>query len=131
MSPVEHTPISLVVADDSDIVRNVVRRLVERDGRLEIVGEAVDGKSAIEMTSQLRPDILLLDLRLPDMDGLSVAARLLGEATASRIVLFSGGVDGAIDARARAIGIRGIIEKHEPPMALVTSLLAAAGYEFS
>jgi DNA-binding NarL/FixJ family response regulator len=79
---------SVLIVDDHDGFRCRVRALLERAG-YSVVGEAVDAAQAIAAARRLRPDILLLDVQLPDRDGFSVAHELNAEPDAPRIVLIS------------------------------------------
>jgi DNA-binding NarL/FixJ family response regulator len=72
-------PLTVLIVDDHEGFRQVVRELLEADG-VEVVGEAADGESAITEAERLRPQLVLLDVQLPDIDGFEVAARL-GEAS--------------------------------------------------
>ena len=71
-------PLTVLTVDDHEGFRQVARALLEADG-VEVVGEAADGESAIAEAERLRPQLVLLDVQLPDIDGFAVAARL-GEA---------------------------------------------------
>ena len=72
-------PLTVLIVDDHEGFRQVARELLEADG-VEVVGEAADGASAITEAARLRPQLVLLDVQLPDIDGFEVAARL-GEAS--------------------------------------------------
>src|SRR5215475_8723438 len=72
-------PLTVLIVDDHEGFRQVARELLEADG-IEVVGEAVDGESAIAEAQRLRPQLVLLDVQLPGIDGFEVAARL-GEAS--------------------------------------------------
>ena len=65
------TPIRILVVDDHLIVREGLRLILETDEEMQLVGEAVNGKEGVELASQLNPDVILMDLRMPVMDGLS------------------------------------------------------------
>ena len=65
------TPIRILVADDHLIVREGLRLILETDEEMQLIGEAVNGKEAVEFASQLNPDVILMDLRMPVLDGLS------------------------------------------------------------
>lgn len=78
----------MLVVDDHPAFRSAARALLEAAG-FEVVGEAVDGSSALEAVTELRPEIVLLDVQLPDVDGFAVAERLAAEAAPPAIVLTS------------------------------------------
>ena len=79
---------TVLIVDDHPSFRASARRMLEADG-YEVVGEAADGTSAIDATRELQPDLVLLDIRLPDVDGFQVAERLAANGAAPAIVLTS------------------------------------------
>src|SRR5947209_7863777 len=79
---------TVLIVDDHPSFRASARRMLETDG-YDVVGEAADGASAIDAVRELRPDVVLLDIRLPDLDGFQIAERLAGNATPPAIVLIS------------------------------------------
>ena len=87
--PVER-PFRVVVADDQVEHRDIVRRILERSGRFAVTGEASDGRAAIDLAERDRPDLVLLDLTMPNMGGLEALPRILATSPATRVVLLSG-----------------------------------------
>src|SRR6476661_3620441 len=81
-------PRTVLIVDDHASFRRVARRLLELHG-YEVVGEAPDGESALEAARRLRPDLVLLDVQLPGIDGFQVAARLTANGDAPAIVMVS------------------------------------------
>jgi len=79
---------TILLVDDHASARRSIRALLEAAG-YDVVGEAVDGLSAIKQARELRPEVMLLDIQLPDIDGFEVAARLAGNGHRPRIVLTS------------------------------------------
>ncbi|MGH2974384.1 MAG: response regulator [Solirubrobacterales bacterium] len=79
---------TVLIVDDHPSFRASARRMLEADG-YEVVGEAADGASAIDAVRELQPEVVLLDIRLPDLDGFQVADRLAADGTAPAIVLTS------------------------------------------
>lgn len=77
MAPVT---IRVLIAHDQDMVRRGVRRILESQADMEVVGEAADGVAALDLAGQLRPDVLLVDIRVPKTDGREVTAGLPGRA---------------------------------------------------
>src|SRR5438105_4792844 len=79
--------VRVVIVDDHDLARNGMRQMLSSERRLQIVGEAANGRDAITLCRRLRPDLVLMDVRLPDMDGL-MATRTIREALPdTRVVL--------------------------------------------
>ena len=82
-------PIRVLVADDHMIVRTGIRHVLESETDFVVVGEAGTGSEAISLVSELRPDVVVLDISMPDQSGLEVAARLHSGSTATRILILS------------------------------------------
>lgn len=115
-------PIRLVLADDTEPLRMLLRRIFEMDERFEVVGEAGDGTEALEQVKTLQPDLLLLDLSMPRMDGLEVLDRLRPANQSTRVIVLSGH---AADAAAKASLERGAlayIEKGVKPLELLATV---------
>jgi DNA-binding NarL/FixJ family response regulator len=81
--------ITVFLADDHPIVRQGLRALLEADGKCEVVGEATDGLSAIEQLARLQPNVAILDVQLPDLNGLEVARRVQTQSPGTRVVMLS------------------------------------------
>ena len=103
-------PASVLVVDDEQDFRALLVRFLTRDGRFTIAGEADDGEQALEMLDDLDPDVLLLDLAMPELDGLQVLERLRGRSRPTVIVL-SGFADVELRKSAMELGATGYIEK--------------------
>lgn len=82
-------PIRVLVADDHMIVRSGIRHVLESESDLEVIGEAGSGSEAISLAAELRPDVVVLDISMPDQSGLEVAARLRSGSAAPRILILS------------------------------------------
>ena len=98
-------PIRLLITDDHDVVRQGLRFYLRRDPEIEIVGEAADGEEAVEMARDLRPNVVLMDLLMPRMDGIEATERIRAElpeveVVALTSVLEDAAVTGAIKAGA-------------------------------
>ena len=72
-------PLRVLIADDQELVRSGFKLILESNG-IEVVGEAADGRTAVAEARRLRPDVALLDIRMPEMDGLEATKRLAGPA---------------------------------------------------
>lgn len=100
----EQPLVSVVVADDEPDIRWLVRRLLERDGRFEVVGEAGDGVHAVQVVEQLQPDAVLLDLMMPVRSGAASLRPLAAAAPGTMVGVLSGLPAAQHEPRLRALG---------------------------
>jgi DNA-binding NarL/FixJ family response regulator len=113
-----HTRTTVLLADDVESLRRSIRRVLERDGRFEIVAEANDGIEAVEMAEQTQPDLVLLDLMMPKKAGPAAIREIREISPSSRIVVFSGlGAESAAE-----LDIDGYLVKGMPPHEIIRSL---------
>jgi len=103
---------TVLIVDDHEGFRMSARALLEADG-FDVVGESADGGGALQAVSVLRPQVVLLDIQLPDMDGFAVAARLAETSDPPAVVLISSRDAAAYGPRLRATPSRGFIPKSE------------------
>jgi len=113
----------VLIVDDHAGFRTRARELLESEG-FEVVGEAADGDSALAATAQLVPDVVLLDVQLPDIDGFEVAKRLTSAGGGPTVVLVSSREAADFGSLVRTSGARGFIAKGELSGARLRSLLA-------
>ena len=118
----------VLVVDDQEMVRAGFRLLLEQVEDIEVVGEAADGRVAVEMAARLRPDVVLMDVRMPHLDGLSATRDILAGTPGTRvIVLTTFDVDDYVFSALR-IGASGFLLKSSPPERLLRAIrLTAAG----
>jgi CheY-like chemotaxis protein len=114
--------VRILVVDDHPSFRAVASAVLAADGFV-VVGEAGDGGAALELIESLRPDVVLLDVHLPDMDGFEVARRALGGARPPRIVLTSSRDAFEFGPLVAASGARGFVAKDELCGAAVAALV--------
>jgi DNA-binding NarL/FixJ family response regulator len=117
---------TLLIVDDHSGFRSLARRLLTAGG-FEVVGEAADGHAAITAARELRPDVMLLDIQLPDIDGFQVAARLRDGDAGPAVVLISTRDRTDYGPRVDRCGARGFIPKAELSGAAVRALVGATG----
>lgn len=106
-------PLTVLIADDSDAYRSGIARAVRAHADLELVGEVDGGDAALEAISALTPDIALLDVRMPGLDGLEVCQRVraMGTSAITKVVLLSAYMDATVVARAREVGADAYLSK--------------------
>ncbi|MDP8931722.1 MAG: response regulator transcription factor [Actinomycetota bacterium] len=80
----------VVLADDAEDFRAILRRLLEHDGRFEVVAEAEDGHEAVQVATDHQPDVIVLDLSMPLLDGRAALPRIRAAAPATRVIVLSG-----------------------------------------
>jgi DNA-binding NarL/FixJ family response regulator len=121
-------PLRVVIADDQEIVRSGIRMILEAHG-IDVVGEASDGRQAVELARRLRPDVCLVDIRMPALDGLEVTRMLAGSGVADPIpvvVVTTFDLDDYVSTAIRN-GASGFLLKDAGPALLVEAVRAAAG----
>lgn len=116
--------IRVVLADDEELVRTGLRMILGTEADLDVVGEAGDGEAAVRLVDELDPDVLLLDLRMPVLDGLAALRRLSGHPVAV-IVLTTFDTDANVN-EALSAGAAGFLLKDAPADRLVAAIRAAA-----
>jgi DNA-binding NarL/FixJ family response regulator len=118
-----------LIVDDSEPVRKGLRTILQANPEWEVVGEAGDGESAIEIFKTTRPNVVIVDFRLPDMNGLDVARRLLDVAPAVPIVMFTQHASPDLERLAKQAGIRSIVSKTDafPMVGIIEALLGPDG----
>lgn len=108
--------VTVVLADDSDVYRRGMRRAIEADARLVLVAEVADGAAALAAIRELQPDVALLDLQMPALDGVEVCCRIQADPPARRprLVLVSAFLSDDVAERARACGMDHQLDKTTP-----------------
>ena len=112
--------ISVLIVDDHPVVRQGLRALLEVQDDMTVAGEAGDGPAAISLAESLRPDIVLLDLKLPGMDGLAVLRPL--RAAGLRVLVLTSATEPSAAATAVRAGAAGVVYKDIDPAALVRAI---------
>lgn len=115
----------VILVDDHPVFRNGLRALLEASG-IEVVGEAATGADAVGIATQLSPDVVLMDLGLPDMSGVEAVAQIVAARPATRVLVVSlYQDDGSVDTALRA-GARGYVVKDAPAEEVVAAVQAVA-----
>ena len=115
-------PARLLVADDHDLVRESTRLMLEGEKDLEVVGEAVNGQHALELCRQLRPDLVLMDLRMPVMDGLTATRVIKEELPAISVLVITAYESEDYLREAASAGAAGYILKDTPRVQLLEAV---------
>jgi DNA-binding NarL/FixJ family response regulator len=122
-------PIRVVLADDHALVREGTAELLERAGGMRVVGQAADGVEAVELVQALRPDVLLLDLALPRLDGLEVARRTRATSPSTVVVALTAHDEQAYVLAMLEAGATGYLSKASRGQEVVQAVRAAAAGE--
>ena len=122
--PVRPGVIRLLLVDDEAMVRTGLRMILETEDDLRVVGEAASGVEAIDQAGRLRPDVILMDVRMPRMDGVEACRRLVESSSAKVVILTTFDLDEHLFAAVRA-GACGFLLKASPPEELVAAIRAA------
>ncbi len=114
--------VRIVIADDHPIVRDGLKKLLLLEDDFEIVGEAGDGREVLEKVQELDPDVLLLDLRMPNLDGLSALQALQQTNKRTRVIVLTASEDKNEFVQAMKLGCSGIVLKQTAPDLIVKSI---------
>ena len=123
------TPARLLLCDDQSLVRIRVRQFLKQTSSFEVVGEAVDGRSAVSMALSLRPDIVLMDVSMPDVNGIDATDQITAQAPGVRVLAYSANSDEETVRRMFMAGAHGFLRKSDDPAELITALKKVLGGE--
>jgi len=115
-------PISVLIVDDHPVVRRGLRVLLEVQDGIEVAGEAGEGASALALDAEHAPDVILLDLKLPGMDGIAVLGELRARGSAARVLVLTSATEPASASLAVRSGAAGVLYKDVDPDALVRAI---------
>src|SRR5205823_1514023 len=119
--------ISVLIVDDQLLVRTGFRMILEAESDIEVVGEASDGREAIDETQRLRPDVVLMDVRMPELDGIEATRRLLErDGMETKVVMLTTFDMDEYVYEALQAGASGFMLKDVPPEQLVTGIRSVA-----
>ncbi len=123
---VARTVVRVLVADDHPAMRGALARLVREHAELELIGEAGDGSQALALIRAASPDVALVDVRMPKLDGLEVVRQLRAEGSPARVLLISGSDDSETAHEAIAQGAAGFLSKDSEEDEIAAAILIVA-----
>jgi two-component system, NarL family, response regulator NreC len=124
-------PARILIADDHPLIRSGLRTLLEREGEFQVIGEAANGYEAIELATTLKPDVAMLDVSMPRLNGIDAAQHISERVQRTKILLVSMHSDEAYVLRALKSGARGYLLKASPESDVLSAVRAvAAGHAY-
>jgi two-component system nitrate/nitrite response regulator NarL len=121
------TPVRVLIADDHRLFAEALEAVLASEARIEVVGRASDGGEAVELARKLQPDLVVLDISMPVMDGFEAAAALEKLQRPPAVLMLTGSNSSEDVDRARRAGAKGYITKDAIAASLVDAILTAAG----
>lgn len=119
-------PVRVLIADDHTLFRAGLAGMLARDARLEVVGLAKDGSDAVDQTLARHPDVVLMDLQMPNVTGVEAVKRIARDAPLVKVLVLSAYGDRSMVADALASGAKAFVDKDVTPEAMVTHILAVS-----
>jgi two-component system nitrate/nitrite response regulator NarL len=117
--------VRVLIADDHDVIRGMVRSTLQQHPQFEVCGEAADGAQAIEKAKKLKPDVVVLNVSMPILNGFEAAREIKATLPGSAIVILSSHADESFIREAKEIGVRAYVAKTKAGEALVNAVEAA------
>ena len=115
----------VLIADDEPLFAEALEGILSADERIEVVGRAADGSQAVELARRLEPDVVLMDLSMPVLDGFGATEQIAGAPGDVRVLVLTGSEDPADVAKARRAGATGYLTKDQIAEGLVDAILTA------
>ena len=119
--------IRVIIADDHHLVRQGLRRLLDNERDIRVVDEAADGQGAIDAVARVRPDVIVMDVKMPVVNGIEAACRLRDAHPETRVVVLSMYTDPVLIEKALSNGVSGFVCKDSPAEELVLAIRTAYG----
>jgi DNA-binding NarL/FixJ family response regulator len=120
------TKIRVVIADDHRLFAEALAAILAIDERIEVVGQADDGEKAVELVASKEPDVVLMDIQMPRLDGVEAARRIRQGPNATAVLMLTGSDSAADVARAREAGAAGYVTKDRIASELIDSIVEAS-----
>jgi DNA-binding NarL/FixJ family response regulator len=118
--------VRVLIADDQRLFAEALEAILSTDGRIDVVGRAVDGGGAVELALEHQPDVVLMDIAMPVLDGIAATETIRAETPSTHVVVLTGSQAPQDISRARAAGAAGYVTKDQITGDLVRAILDAA-----
>ncbi len=118
--------VSVLIVDDQRLFAEALEAILSSDGRIAVVGRAANGRAGVELTREHRPDIVLMDIAMPVMDGIDATQAITDELPKTRVIVLTGSAATQDIARARAAGAAGYVTKDQIASDLIRAIIDAA-----
>ena len=119
-------PITCLIVDDHEVVREGLRLSLSRSENIRVVGEAADGNAAITLAKRRKPNVVILDVRMPGMDGLQAAKEIIADVPETSVLMFTAFAERSLLTRGLEAGAKGYILKEAPHQTLVRAIQKVA-----
>jgi DNA-binding NarL/FixJ family response regulator len=120
-------PIRILLADDHTIMRDGLRAMLERQPDIEVVGEAGDGRECVQLASQCAPNVVMMDVAMPEMNGIEAARRIIADLPGTHVLMLSMHQDESYVLRSLKAGALGYLLKDSPRDEVLAAIRAVAG----
>ncbi len=121
-------PVRVVVVDDHPLLRDSIRSLLHGAGDMEWVGEARDGGEGVDLVARTRPAVVLMDLSMPGIDGLSATRSIVGSCPATQVLVLTSSIDPARVRHSLGAGAAGVLTKDGDPSTILTGIRRLVGH---
>ena len=118
---------TVLIADDNGLFRSALEAILDAEPDVSVVGRATDGREAVQMVAELRPDVVLMDLSMPVLDGFHATQQIQAESPFTRVLVLTGSPERTDVERAEAAGAAGYVTKDRIASELVAAILTTAG----
>jgi DNA-binding NarL/FixJ family response regulator len=122
-------PVRVLISDDQTLFRSGLAKLLAEDPRVQVVGQASDGNEAIKLVKNLTPDVILMDLKMPNLDGVEATRRILAEFPLVKVLILTTFETDNYVLQALRAGASGYVLKDSQPAAIVSSVVAVMAGE--
>lgn len=119
-------PVSVLIADDQLLFAEALEAILSSDARIAVVGRAGDGRMAVELARAHRPDVVLMDIAMPLLDGIDATREIKAQLPATHVIVLTGSAASQDVSRARSAGATGYVTKDQIADDLVRAILEAA-----